>query len=381
MSQHGTSVPLRVLMLASSYPRTDTDWRSRFIKDMLESVASAGNKGDTVAYWGPTGPLAAGIRLAASSDEQRWLDQLTDSGGLAHLLRHRPLDGLLRAAKFLSLVRRACLRERSGYDVFHVNWLQNVLGLPRGPQPALVTVLGSDFGLLRKAGVAHLLRLALRQRRCILAPNAGWMKPRLIALFGDVAEVVPVPFGVSASWYSLTRQSLPGPRRWLVVARVTRAKIGPLFDWGKAVFGGNDELHLLGPLQDQLAIPDWVHYHGPTHPDALRNDWFPNATGLITLSEHDEGRPQILLEAMAAGLPVVASAAPAHRDVIDDGKTGFLVADEPTFRHAMAELADPDTATRIGNAARTWAQTYIGTWNDTGGRYRALYLKLLEQAA
>jgi glycosyltransferase involved in cell wall biosynthesis len=60
-------------------------------------------------------------------------------------------------------------------------------------------------------------------------------------------------------------------------------------------------------------------------PRALLEEWFPQAAGLITLSQHDEGRPQVLLEAMAARLPVIASNLPAHRDLIRSGETGMLV--------------------------------------------------------
>jgi glycosyltransferase involved in cell wall biosynthesis len=241
-------------------------------------------------------------------------------------------------------------------------------------------VLGSDFGLLRIPGIPLLLKAAMRRRRCILAPNAGWMAPKLQALFGGVAQVVPVPFGVTAPWYAVERAAPSGPRRWLVIARVTRQKIGPLFEWGAGLFGEADELHLLGPMQDVMAIPDWVHYHGPTHPEALRTQWFPQAHGLITLSVHDEGRPQVMLEAMASGLPVVASGGPAHRDVIEHGLTGFLVDSQGGFQSAIAALADRAVAAQVGDAARRWTAEQIGTWKDTGRRYRDLYMTLLEKS-
>src|SRR3546814_20018551 len=59
-------------------------------------------------------------------------------------------------------------------------------------------------------------------------------------------------------------------------------------------------LHLYGPMEEEVELPGWVHYHGPASPRLLADEVFPAARGLITLSQHAEGRPQVLLEAMAA---------------------------------------------------------------------------------
>lgn len=367
---------MRALIAASSFPRSGSDWRSRFILDMLEALESGRSEDDELAYWGPPGPVPASIRRAASPADERWLDGLMVDGGLAHLLRTRPVEGLSSSIVYLWRLHRALRAARGRVDVIHLNWLQNVLALPRGPEPVLVTVLGSDFGLLRNKAVRVLVRGALERRRCVVAPNAGWMVPALQTAMGDTVEVVAVPFGVSAGWYAIERADSRS-RRWLVVARVTRAKMGPLFEWGAEHFSAGDELHLLGPMQETIAIPKWVRYHGPTDPEALRTQWFPSAAGLITLSTHDEGRPQVLLEAMAAGLPVIASRQPAHEDLIRHGVTGFIAGTAGEFNAALGRLSDPGERSRIGSAAREWTATNIGTWIDTAARYRRQYARLM----
>jgi hypothetical protein len=254
--------------------------------------------------------------------------------------------------------------------------LQNALPLWRTKTPALVTILGSDFALLKIPGMVKALRVVFSRRPTILAPNAGWMAPRLEQLFGDVAEVRPIPFGVDAHWFDVERVPVL-PSRWLAVTRLTPAKVGPLFAWGEGIFERGRELHLFGPMQEKLAIPSWVHYHGATHPAELRDTWFPQAAGLLTLSRHDEGRPQVILEAMAAGLPVIASDQPAHRDVIRDGETGRLVSSREAFHAALGELDSPANNLIVGRAARAWMRTTIGTWDDCAARYQAAYGDLL----
>jgi glycosyltransferase involved in cell wall biosynthesis len=55
-------------------------------------------------------------------------------------------------------------------------------------------------------------------------------------------------------------------------------------------------------------------------------DWLASLKLLILPSSH-EGLPNIMLEAMACGTPVLASAVDAIPDVIKDGETGFLLSD------------------------------------------------------
>lgn len=368
---------LRLLFVTSSYPLNVEDWRSRFISDMLTALADASDI--EIRYWGPPGQLPERVTATTSASERDWLARVLEYGGLAHLLRTRPIRALHMVLAYLHRLRRAYRRDRTNIDLVHVNWLQNVLAFRAAPTPMLITVLGSDYGLLRHRAVCTLIRSALKRSRCIIAPNAGWMAARLRTEFGDLAEVQPVPFGVDAAWYSVERRAVIDhlPQRWLVVSRLTRKKLGWLLAWGASQFGNGRELHLFGPNQDGLTLPKWINYHGPTFPQELRTHWFPNAAGLITLSRHDEGRPQIVVEAMAAGLPVIASDIPGHADLIRHGLTGYLVRSAEEFSSAIELLASPQQRQEIGDNARRWATSEVGTWRDTAKRYHVLYEKLL----
>ena len=368
---------LRILLVSTSYPEGDKDWRGRFIVSMLNSLASINTLDVTV--WAPPGNLPNRIAYAATSKEARWLKNLMQDGGIAHVLRQ---SGVKAATTIIALMRqlRKVYRRSSACDVFHTNWLQNALPMMGTKNPALITVLGSDYGLLRLPLMTSLLRRVIRQRRCIIAPNAGWMVPVLEEKFGDIARVYAIPFGVDDIWFNLERSvDWNEPEKWIVVSRITTKKIGPLLEWGSAIFKERRQLHLFGPMQDSMTIPSWVNYHGPTHPKELEGVWFPKATGIISLSNHDEGRPQVILEAMAAGLPVVASHIPAHSDVIHDGTTGRLVRSEVEFAQALTELADPATNQQIGDAAKRWLQDNVGTWADCAKRYQLAYHELIEK--
>jgi glycosyltransferase involved in cell wall biosynthesis len=370
--------PLRVLLTTTSYPRSLEDWKGVFMRHLVEALAALPET--SLRVWAPPGPLPPSAGYACEPAEAAWLDQLAQRGGIAQALRSRSLACVTAPLRLVRLMRRAYRRERA--DVIHANWLQSALPLFGLPTPAVVTVLGTDFALLKVPGMPAALRRVLRQRRCVIAPNAEWMRPRLEELFGDIAAVRPVPFGVASSWYDVARAyDAAAPRRWLTVLRVTRAKIGPLFEWGAKVFGRDDELHLFGPMQEDVTIPDWVHFHGPTHSAELLRQWVPSAAGMVTLSQHDEGRPQVLLEAMASGLPVVASAIPGHESFIDHGKTGWLVRGADDLAAAVRSLADPARNAALGAGGRAWVRRELGTWTDCARRYAELYRAVLAPAA
>lgn len=365
-------------MSSTSYPEDLQDWRGRFIANLAAGLA---RREDTeLSLWAPPGELPAGVAPASTPSDARWLGRLSQQGGIAHLMRTRKVFAL---GTILALIGRlGSVYRRHPADVAHVNWLQNALPLWGSKTPALITVLGTDFGLLRLPGMKMLLRSVLKQRTAILAPNAEWMRPALEKAFGDVAEIRPIPFGVDDPWFAVARRPTEEPlRHWLAVTRLTRNKIGDLFDWGDGLFGEERQLHLFGPMQEELELPRWVKYHGATHPRDLLERWFPTACGLITLSRHDEGRPQVMLEAMAAGLPVLASDLPAHRDLLQHRHTGWLAASRDALCEGLGWLEDPAHNQHTGQAARKWIKDSVGTWDDCAGRYAAAYRSLLERRA
>lgn len=92
-----------------------------------------------------------------------------------------------------------------------------------------------------------------------------------------------------------------------------------------------------------------------------------------------EGFPNAVIEAMAAGLPVVASDVGGIRELVRDGETGRLVASRSAddFAEAVNTLLDrPDERESLGARAAAWVREHLGEEKMVRA-YRDLYTELL----
>ena len=100
---------------------------------------------------------------------------------------------------------------------------------------------------------------------------------------------------------------------------------------------------------------------------------------LFLLASISEGISLTLLEAMAAGLPIVATAVGGNREVVVDGETGFLVPSRQpdAFADAVCRLLkSPELRLQMGAAARRRAESHFDVRTMTS-RYQELYLRLV----
>ena len=368
---------MRVLLISTSYPLDMSDWRGIFMRHLIFSLARI--PALKLRVWAPPGDLPGQVSSVVSPVDRQWLSQLMATGGISHLVRAGGWRSWGAPIRLLRMIG-ASYRKNNDVDVYHINWLQCALPLPNNHKPALITVLGNDMKLLKLPFMRQLLRRVMKQRKVVICPNAEWMQAPLHAAFGDLAAIQPVSFGIDPSWFAVERSphDVCPPYRWIVVSRLTADKLGSLFSWSKNFFGdGSRELHLFGPMQEDIQVPSWIHYHGSATPEQLAKEWFAHACGLITLSRHAEGRPQVMLEAMAAGLPIIASNLQAHASILVDGETGKLCGSVEEFGAALRTLEDDQANQRLGNAAKRWVVREIGTWDDCAERYMQIYRLLL----
>jgi glycosyltransferase involved in cell wall biosynthesis len=103
------------------------------------------------------------------------------------------------------------------------------------------------------------------------------------------------------------------------------------------------------------------------------------ATDVFVLASLWEGMPNVILEAMAAGLPIVATRVEGTEDLIEHGETGMLVLprDVPGLASGITRFLDePERAQRFGAAARERVRSHFSL-ESMVRRHEALYADLL----
>ncbi len=127
--------------------------------------------------------------------------------------------------------------------------------------------------------------------------------------------------------------------------------------------------------------PQQVEFLGSVSPAELP-DHFAAADLVCCPATHNESFGIVILEAMAAARPVVASDISGYRLVVKDGVTGRLVPPgaAPELATALAELLrDPARARRLGQAGRQLAYDY--SWQAVGKKLQEVYQQLTGQTA
>jgi glycosyltransferase involved in cell wall biosynthesis/O-antigen/teichoic acid export membrane protein len=147
-----------------------------------------------------------------------------------------------------------------------------------------------------------------------------------------------------------------------------------LADVSAVVVGDGPERKSLELLCDELGVRDRVLFLG----------WVDDPTYILggvdalVLSSDNEAFPLVILEAMHAGLPVVATDVGSVREVVVSGETGLIVPpnDVNALADAIREVLDPDVAHRLGEHARAIARRSF-TAEEMARDYELLYRRLL----
>lgn len=117
-----------------------------------------------------------------------------------------------------------------------------------------------------------------------------------------------------------------------------------------------------GPEASQLrgVAPGTVEFRGLV-PHAEVADILRRARALLVPSLWYEAQPRVILEAYAAGVPVIASRIGGLSDLVKDGESGLLVTpgDLGAWAEAIGRLLDESEAERMGEGAyRLWRDRY-----------------------
>jgi len=396
---------LDLLFLTQTYPRFEGDTAGPFIRDLARGLVRGGDRVTVLA------PHAEG--LAPAWDDGgvdvvtfRYAPERQEILGYGRTLEadEKVKGGAALAAPLYALgARRAVRRQlrRRRFDLVHAHWIVPngvVAATAGGGVPLAIGLHGSDVFLAEKGGVRALARWALSRSR-LLTGCSPELVERVRSLGFPRERSRVIPYGVDTAAFSpaperraLWRQRLGIPERaplllgvgrmatkkgFQVLIEILPALLAEVPDLHVVLAGGGD---LLAPFRERIRS-DRVFFPGSVLRDTLP-DLYRAADLFVLPAVHDgkgnvDGLPNVILEAMASGLPVVASGISGIPLAVEDGGTGLLVPekDPGALLQALRRLlADPAAARAMGERGRRKAESEL-TWDAVAARYREGYVE------
>ena len=407
----------RVVMVATSYPRFQGDTVGTFMQPIAEGLAARGHEIHMVLPWHP-----------------RWTRPLQERGVTFHLFHYAPTQSLnvfgyaealqadvaFRASAVAATppavlaawhTTRRLVRETKA-TIVHGHWVVPggvIAAMARRGLPLVVSLHGSDVYVAeRHALIGEAARATFRRTAMVTACSED-LRVRAEHLGADPSRSVTIPYGVDSTRFRPDPAARTAMRaRWglpeeaevvfsagrfvkkkgfeyLIDAVASLRQRRPAL---RLVLAGGGDLD--GALRERLRRQDAMDR--AVLPGILSQD--DVALGLaaadvaVVPSVRDDagnvdGLPNVVMESLSSGTPLVATPAGGIGSVVADGVTGLVVAERDVTGLSSAIerlLTDRALAARLGDTARRWAIAE-GSWSRAAERFEGAYDRAASLAA
>jgi glycosyltransferase involved in cell wall biosynthesis len=334
---------------------------------------------------------AADIRVhAVRYLPKTWRTLAQQAGGVVLSVKRAPWRAFLLPALLGARFWR-CLTRAGEADLIHANWtvcgvMAGVVGRLRR-KPVITTLRGSDVARAEHSWLDRvILGLAVRTSATVICVSEAMAERARRQFPHRAADIHACLNGVDEAFFRIARSSPSGNvLRVLAVGNLIRLKGFDVLIEAVAraqcrdqarvcIVGDGVEAEALHALAAARGVAACFEFAGRL-PVADMPGRFADADVLV-LSSYSEGRPNVVVEALASGLPVIATDLEGVRGMVVDGDTGWLIPAGNADRLAAAlDQANADRAElrRRGERARELANTQLGTWVETAQAYDTLF--------
>ncbi len=318
------------------------------------------------------------------------------AGGVMAGLRGAPWRVVLVPILLLCLTWR-CTRIARHVDIIHANWaicgaIANWVGkITR--RPVVTTLRGDDVTRAGRSWLQRkLLDATLSGSHSIVCVSEA-MAIQLRSSYPERAADIHVCLnGIDDAFLRVEQTGFTQKRGFLQIAAVgsliPRKGYDLLIDAVARMSHRNGvrvKIAGEGPQRSELVrqasslgVADRFEFVGEIAPELMPQ--FLADADVFILTSRSEGRPNVVIEALASGLPVVSSALPGIEGLVEDGENGWVVGNGDTAGFALAldeAFANPDERTRRALRARERMRSGESSWNMTADCYDALFLNAI----
>jgi glycosyltransferase involved in cell wall biosynthesis len=389
---------MRILTLTTLYPNAAAPAHGVFVENRIAAFAArSGAEVKVVAPvpWFPTAARWAGrygdYARAPARETRRGFD-----------VRHPryaipPKVGMTYAAHALERcflqAARDLQAEGFDFDLIDAHYLYpDGVAAQRAARrlgkPIAVTARGTDVSLIPKHAVQRRMILDCAARADAVICVAAALKDELARLGAQPEKIAVLRNGVDLERFRpLDRDGL---RRSMglsgdVIASVGHLierkghhlaieALGALADATLLIAGAGEERARLERLAAARGVAGRVRFLGPVAPERIAEIY--NAADVLALASSREGWPNVLLEAMACGTPVVATPAWGSVEVIREAEAGLLCDDRSA--EALARGLKTILASKPSRrATRAYAEAH--SWDETSDALAALFTEILDK--
>lgn len=394
---------IRVLYIVTAFPRHEKDVITPWLWTLIQELMKRGVKAEVLAssYRGMGDGELWGIRVHRwRYAPARW-ETLSHDVAIPEKIK-KGLGPKIMVVPFLlgGLIKAVKLARKGKYDLVHVHWPFPfaLLAFPF-KVPRVYTFYTAEITLAERLRFLRGIFQYLVNRAQALTFLTSYCLSRFSKTFqlprGSKAVVIPfMPVGEAYETPEIRRKE----RRLLFVGRLVERK-GVIYllravkilretypDIRLAIVGtGPEENHLRAEAKT-LRIEDNVEFLGLIS-EQEKSAEYAKATvfvlpAIVDSKGDTEGQGVVILEAMRAGVPVVASAVGGIVDLIVDGETGFLVPekDPEALSAVLARLLNsPEERMRVATAAHLRLDKDFGP-HATVERLIELYEEALDRS-
>ncbi|MDL2124887.1 MAG: glycosyltransferase [Deltaproteobacteria bacterium] len=384
----------RLLVLTSTFPRWKDDTDPPFVYELCLRL----KKHYDIHVLAPHYPGSAIEEKLAGLQVTRFRyffepwERLAYQGGISDNLKQNPwLYGqvpLFFLAEFFALIR---LLNRQRLDLIHAHWLipQGLIPLLarlflKSVPPLLCTSHGSDlFGLQDKL-MNRIKRIVILKSDALTVVSRS-MRKEVTRLGANHESVHVIPMGTDLKNRFVPPETRQNKGSLLFVGRLVEKKgLRYLIDALPLILKKHPQTSLRiagdgpekGTLQSQskrLGISDHVRFLG-----AVKNESLPalyqESNVVVFPSVDREGFGLVLVEALGCECATVVTDLPAMKDIIIDGKTGFVVPQKNVQKLAekiVSLLDDPEMSRSVGKEGRRFVVERYD-WDEIARQYAAL---------
>ena len=391
---------MNILVLTTSYPVFAGDHSGGFIHALDRALARRGHALRVVVP-GRSGHI--GRTSLDGIDAWHFRYALRDRGhsltstpgGIPEALRRDPFAAARLPVMMGCFVAHAA-RHAAWADVIWANWLGAGLAgamvrLAR-PRPMVLTLRGDDAYLVHDRLLWQTAgRWVFARCAAVTAVSANMAALLEEFLPRRVRPALVPAFGVDTEAFRPAWKVADGPvvkpqaeaAAALFVGNVSGAKGVDVLLRALArcrsrctltVVGSGPDLPAMEAMSRELGLAWRVRFLG--RKDSRDIPSLMRQADFLVLPSRSEGRPNVVLEAMASGLPVIATPVGDVPELVSAGRTGLLVAREDAegLAGAIDRLADDaDLRSRMARAARACIESESLSWDRTAEQFERIF--------